>query len=188
MALMPLTDFVQHAPVEPEVIEAYRGRVPDEMIELWETYGYGSFAEGYIRVIDPREYEAGVGDLLGKTTGRRLSIPLFVTGFADIIAWEEPDMLIEIRFRSGETRGVGSKISTMTDIIALDGVEELDDNFDWKLFPEAVAAHGPLAHDESFGFVPYLSLGGPKRVENLHPRKTIEAIAVMVEFQGPIEH
>ena len=36
--------------------------------------------------------------------------------------------------------------------------------------------------------VPLLSLGGPKRVANLKPRKTIEAIRTMLEFQGVIEH
>ncbi|WP_341946480.1 GAD-like domain-containing protein [Microbacterium sp. LWH11-1.2] len=51
--MIEISDFVHHGTVEPEVVEAFRGRVPDEVIELWETYGYGSFASGFLRVINP---------------------------------------------------------------------------------------------------------------------------------------
>ncbi|NLG22786.1 MAG: DUF1851 domain-containing protein, partial [Actinomycetales bacterium] len=69
-----------------------------------------------------------------------------------------------------------------------DGEEELSETYDWDLFPQAVEAHGAPAFDESFVFVPLLSLGGEERVENLRARTTIEAIRTMVEFQGVIEH
>lgn len=68
------------------------------------------------------------------------------------------------------------------------GAKHLQRVLDWDMFPKAVEAHGQLSFDESFVNVPLLSLGGPKRVENLQPRKTIEAIRMMVEFQGLIEH
>ncbi|WP_420096217.1 GAD-like domain-containing protein [Brevibacterium sediminis] len=59
--MVEIADFVSHAPVEPEIISEYRGRVPDELVELWEQYGYGTFGEGFLRVINPKLYEAEVG-------------------------------------------------------------------------------------------------------------------------------
>ncbi|WP_285814526.1 T6SS immunity protein Tdi1 domain-containing protein, partial [Microbacterium sp. USTB-Y] len=51
-----------------------------------------------------------------------------------------------------------------------------------------VAAHGELPYDQSFIFVPLLSLGGAAKVENLHKRETIASIQVAVELQGIVGH
>lgn len=83
--MVAINDFVQHSPVEPEVWEAYRGRVPDDLVEIWETYGYGSFAGGFLRAINPAEYEAEVGDCLGKTQGDGVAIPVMVTGLGETL-------------------------------------------------------------------------------------------------------
>ena len=53
---------------------------------------------------------------------------------------------------------------------------------------EAVAAHGELPYDQSFIFVPLLSMGGEAKVENLHKRDTIASIQVAVDLQGVIGH
>lgn len=183
-----IADFVPHAPVEPEVIEAYRNRVPAELVELWETHGYGTFGHGFFRVINPQRYEDGIGDLLGKVTGNRIAIPIMVTGLADIVSWEPGHGLVLIRYRDGDTTGLVSSLDDMLFMIDADGEEELSDTYDWDMFPKAVEAHGAPAFDESFTYVPLLSLAGEKKVENMRARKTIEAIRTMVEFQGVIEH
>lgn len=185
--MIELPDFVPYAPVPADVIDEYRDLVPEQLVELWERYGYGTFGDGFMRIVDPREYEAGIGDVLGKVTGQRISIPIMVTGLADVICWEPPGVTA-ICYRMSDTRGITSTFASMIKLIELDGVEELSETYDWDMFPQAVAAHGAPAFDESFVFVPLLSLGGPKKVGNLKPRKTIEAIRTMVEFQGLIEH
>ncbi|GAA3592179.1 T6SS immunity protein Tdi1 domain-containing protein [Agrococcus terreus] len=186
--MIEISDFQQVAPVPAEVVAAYRERVPAEMVEVWERYGFGTFGEGFVRVIDPREYERGVGDCIGRVVGGTESIPLMVTGLADLIVWEPGAGLTGIIYRNGDTRGLGSKVSTFFNLTRSGGAKHLARVLDWSAFPEAVATHGPLAFDESFTYVPLLSLGGPKSVANLEPRKTIEAIRTMVELQGLIEH
>lgn len=54
--MVEIADFVPHARVPAETIDAYRGRVPDELVEIWQTYGYGTFGEGFLRIIDPVLY------------------------------------------------------------------------------------------------------------------------------------
>lgn len=186
--MIEIPDFEQHAPVPADVIEAYRSRVPEEIVELWERYGYGTFGEGFIRVIDPRAYEDGVGDCIGRVVDSTEAVPVMVTGLADLITWEPGSGLILIRYRDERTAGLGAKVSTFTKILAAGGAKQLERKFDWGMFPKAVAAHGAPAFDESFVYVPLLSLGGQQAVERLQPRKTIEAIRMMVEFQGVVEH
>ncbi len=185
--MVEIADFVVHAPVPAEVIDEYRGRVPDELIEIWEQYGYGTFGEGFLRIIDPKLYEAEVGDCIGKTQGDGIAIPIMVTGLGDLITWEPSVGVIGILYREGRTVGLGS-MKTFLTLTRLDGGEHLSDTLNWDLFPAAVAAHGELPYDESFIFVPLLSLGGQAKVENLHKRKTIAAIQVAVDLQGVIGH
>ncbi len=186
--MIEIPDFVPRAPVPPDLIDAYRDRVPEDLVELWRRYGFGTFAEGFVRIIDPRVYEAGIGDILGKVTGWRIAIPIMVTGLADVITWDPGDGVTGIKYRKEDTTGLGSKVSTFVKLTVGGGAQHLERKFDWALFPQAVAKHGALAFDESFVFVPLLSLGGPEDVDHLQPRRTIEAIRTMVELQGIIEH
>lgn len=186
--MVVIADFVPQAPVPAEIIEEYRGRVPDELIDIWETYGYGTFGEGFLRVIDPKLYEAEVGDCIGKTQGDGIAIPIMATGLGDLITWEPSRSgATGILFRRGTTVGLGTLQSFLT-LVRLDGAEELSDSLDWDIFPEAVAAHGELPYVESFIFVPLLSQGGVAEVENLHRRETIASIRVAVDLQGVIGH
>jgi hypothetical protein len=186
--MVEIVDFIPHAPVEQEIIEAYRGRVPDDMISVWQDYGYGTFGEGFVRIINPRDYEDGVGDCIGRVVGGTESIPLMVTGLADLIVWEPGAGLTGITYRVEDTRGLGSSVSTFLNLTRAGGAKHLERVLDWSAFPAAVAAQGAPAFDESFVYVPLLSLGGDPSPQNLKPRKTIEAIRMMVELQGLVEH
>lgn len=187
--MIELTDFVKHADVPQETIDRYRGRVPDELIELWQHYGYGSFGQGFFRLVDPDLYDRHLGDTLGRVEGEGIAIPIMVTGLADLICWEPGHGVIAIVHRDADTRGLGQRLSTMLKLVALEGLDQYATRvLDWEMYPKAVEAHGPLGYDESFTYVPLLSLGGKKDVEHMRKRETIPAIKVYVEFQGPIEH
>lgn len=186
--MVEIADFVPHAPVPAEIVDEYRGRVPDELVEIWETYGFGTFGEGFLRIIDPKLYEAEVGDCIGKTQGDGIAVPIMVTGLGDLITWEPSLGVVAILFREERIVGLGTKLSTFLTLVRLDGAEELSETFNWTPFPEAVAAQGELPYDQSFIFVPLLSLGGKAKVENLHKRETISAIQVAVDLQGVIGH
>lgn len=186
--MIELADFVPHAPVEPEIIAAYRDRVPAEIVELWETYGYGTFGDGFLRVINPMVYEEELGDRIGKTQGDGIAIPVMVTALGDLITWE-PSIggLVALMFRRNDGTGLGSA-KTFFGLLRLDGADHLAEKFHWDVFPEAVAQQGAPAFDESFIFVPLPSLGGPGTADTLKKRQTISAIQVMVDLQGPIGH
>lgn len=183
--MIQIADFDTHAPVPQSIIEEYRGRVPDELVEIWETYGYGSFAGGFLRVIDPKLYEAEVGHCIGHTQGDRVAIPIMVTGLGDLITWESGRSVIGILYRLGDTYGIGASVKTLLTLVRHNLLVE---SLKAEIFADAVAAHGELPFDESFIFVPLLSLGGKPKVENLKKRQTISAIQMMVEFQGIIGH
>ncbi|MGF6821133.1 hypothetical protein M2317_000019 [Microbacterium sp. ZKA21] len=186
--MIEISDFVSHGPVESDVIEAYRSRVPDDVIELWEAYGYGTFASGFIRVINPAVYEADLAACIGKTQADGIAIPIMVTGLADLITWEPSVGVVALKYREGRAAGLSQTLTSFLELLKLAPNAMLSRSLSWDIFPQAVEAHGELPYDQSFTFVPLRSLGGPEKVENLHKRETIAAIQVMVEFQGVIGH
>ncbi|QCR20494.1 GAD-like domain-containing protein [Agrococcus sp. SGAir0287] len=191
--MIEIKDFVQHAPVAQATIDRYRGRVPDDLIDIWQRYGYGSFGDGFFRVIDPDLYLERLGDGLGRVGDDgepATSIPIYATGLADLICWEpEPDSVTALLFRDQRLTGLGRQIKTMFTILNYDGIEKYGtDALDWGMYQKAVEAHGTLSYDQSFTYVPLLSLGGEQSVEHMRKRETIPAIQVYLEFQGPIEH
>jgi hypothetical protein len=183
--MVDIADWIPHAPVESEVIGAYRSRVPDELVEIWEKYGYGAFAGGFLRVINPKLYEAEVGDCIGKTQGDGIAIPVMVTGLGDLITWEPSLGIVAVQYRLGDTYGLGSRVRSVLRLVE-DGL--ILKRLKAEIFVEAVAMHGTLPYEQSFVFVPMVSLGGSAKVQNLHKRETITAIQTMVEFQGVIGH
>lgn len=183
--MVEIADFVVHAPVPAEIIEEFRGRVPDELVEIWEQYGYGTFADGFLRLIDPKLYEAEVGDCIGKTQGDGIAIPIMVTGLGDLITWEPSLGIVAIQYRLGTVYGLGSRVRSVFRLVE-DGL--ILSRLRAEIFPKAVEAHGEVPYDQSFIFVPLLSLGGQEKVENLHKRETIASIQVAVDLQGVIGH
>lgn len=78
--------FLQTEPANNELCEKYRSMLPTELIDVWRTHGFGSLLDGYLKVINPDDYQ----DLLNDTYPLSDSaIPIFVTAFADILTWEK---------------------------------------------------------------------------------------------------
>lgn len=186
--MVEINDFVAQGSVEPEVLEAYRDRVPAEVVELWETYGYGTFGFGFLRVINPAEYESELGDCIGKTRGDGIAIPIMVTGLADLITWEPSVGFVAITYREDAVGGLSQDLTTFLEGVTLAKAAYLKMVLNWGVFPEAVEAHGELAYDESFVFETLPSQGGEVAADNLVKQATIPAIQAMVGAQGVIEH
>ena len=91
-----LKDFKKKKDMPKEIIEKYKGQVPDKVIEIWKNYGLGSFLNGYLRVINPDDYK----ELVEETYFRgKESIPLFTTAFADVITWQENGFIDIVQYR-----------------------------------------------------------------------------------------
>lgn len=167
-----------------EIIKKYKGVLPDSFIDFWKEYGFGSFMKGYLKVINPGDYQDifnyGYDNIDGETV-------FAVTGLGDFIVWTG-DCMRFVNFRHG------------ADIII-----QVNNSFDWFLNrniidsycinKEAKGTNYFLAReqyvepsfDECFGYVPLLGMGGPEKVENMEKVKIIEHIYLIAEMMGKIE-
>ena len=44
--------------MEKDLIKKYEAILPDELLEIWENYGFANLLDGYLRVINPEDYKA----------------------------------------------------------------------------------------------------------------------------------
>lgn len=184
--MLELPDFVPHAPVDPATIAAYDGLVPEEVVELWERYGYGTFGEGFVRIVDPHRYESRIGNSMGKVVGAAPAVPIMVTALADVIAWEPDRGVTGLLLRRRRAVGLGSRPRTFVRLVAQHGARHLARALDWSPYPEAVARHGVPAYDEAF--IATGPSGTGSLAEQLALRRALPAIEAMLEQQGPVLH
>jgi hypothetical protein len=175
-------DFIPHQEFSKFVVEQYRNRVPEEIVEIWQKYGLGSFKNGFLKLIDPEIYSSV---LVSAYSRSNVSVPLFATGMGDIITWEDNQTFILVSFGKKILNGLTRKVSSL--FLSLNEDWFCEESLFWKHYPKAIETYGSLAYDECFGYVPLLGLGGSERVKNLQKVKIKEQIMVITELLGPFE-
>ena len=177
-----LKDFKKEKEMPKEIIEKYKGQVPDEVIEIWKNYGLGSFLKGYLRVINPDDYKELIEDTY--FSGKE-SIPLFTTAFADVITWQENEYIGIVLYRLEDFEIMASGMDFFFSDIYTEK-NFTDKYFDLKLYEKAVKKYGELEYNQSFCFVPLLGLGGKKSVDNLDKGDTLTHIYLITELVGKV--
>ena len=170
----------------PALIARYRDQLPPEVLSVWEHYGFGSFCDGYLKVVNPDDYAKLLADTYQLTSSPVAppALVLFATAMGDLLIWEDGYLSI-IDYRHGLT----DVISNGTDFFFSDLAESnmLVKDLQWEPYPAARERLGEPAYDECFGYVPLLALGGPETVNHLQKVKLREHIALIAEFTGVLE-
>ncbi|MBC1897308.1 DUF1851 domain-containing protein [Listeria booriae] len=176
-----LEDFKLVEKVSEEILGEYRAKLPEEMINFWTKYGFGTFMEGYFKSVNPIEYR----DILEDTSERYTDgIVLFTTGMGDLIIWSEGYVRM-LNYRYGIVKTIMSKFKFFFQ--SLESEKFKNDYLMWNPYQEAVKKLGIPAYDECFGYVPILALGGAEKVENLQKVKLKEHILLISALAGTIE-
>nr|WP_304214434.1 T6SS immunity protein Tdi1 domain-containing protein [Fredinandcohnia onubensis] len=177
-----LSDFIIHKAVGKEMILKYTNILPEELIEIWKKYGFGTFANGYLKIINPDDYV----DIIERSYLRhKQAIPIFTTAMGDIIVWEKNEYINLLNYRKNHVHVVSSGFEFFFDDVQDN--EFMNDELMWQPYPEAISKYGVPTYDECFAYTPLLGLGGAEKVENLKNVKLREHILLIAEFMGPVE-
>ncbi|MBC1722148.1 T6SS immunity protein Tdi1 domain-containing protein [Listeria seeligeri] len=175
-----IKDFKKQSEVEDRIIKKYQDRVPKEISEFWKEYGFGTFFDGYLKSVNPENFE----EILRLGSQRfQDGIVLFATGMGDLIIWSDNYVRV-LNFRYGIIDTVMSGFTFFfEDVSDIDfRVEELK----WSPYPQATELLGAIEYNECFGYLPILGIGGAEKVENLEKVQLIEHLQLIIEFMGPI--
>ncbi len=170
----------------PELVAQYRDLVPPELIEVWEQYGFGTFCDGYLKIVNPEDYADLLADTyqLISTPAPAPPVVLFATAMGDLLIWEL-DCLGILDYRHTTTNVVAQNLKVLFRNLSYDSY--LSKTLCWEPYPAARARLGEPAFDECFGYVPLLALGGPETADHLEKVKLREHIALISQFTGLLE-
>lgn len=154
---------------DKELIEKYKEIVPDELIELWQTAGFGfyKFNDCELQMINPEAYIENLCEWFNRpVTYDR--IPIAISPFGIIIYYRK---LSETDYDFAYLDPHTSQTEVLSwDITSFFNDVLLDDDiknflFEPELAVKAAKKKGSLDINEMYSFVPALRLGGDRTLE-----------------------
>lgn len=167
--------------ISDELIQQYEAVLPKELIAIWKEYGFGELLDGYLRIINPNDYQQLIRDTYFRGN---ISVPILVTAFGDVLTYEDGDYIGKVNYKNGTFNLISKRFPFFLEDISDDFF--LNEYFQLSMFDSAVKRLGKLNHDECYGFVPLLGLGGKEDVSNLKIVKTREHIGLITQLVGNI--
>lgn len=183
--------YIKISDVPQELIAKYKDIVPQELIYIWQTMGFGIFEDGFLQLVNPDEYEF-VFHYVDKML--EPAIIFGITALGEPIAWEggenwtvapdEGNRCYRIDIRSCD-RLVIDNIEGVLNIFIEYGIEDKD-YFNSKEYVKVKNKLPKLKYGECYGYVPALVLGGKKSLENMQIVDAKAYITVIGEATGKI--
>ncbi len=168
-------------------IDQHRGILPNEILQIWQDYGFGIYADGYLRFIKPSNFQEFT-DTNIENIGFDY-IPIAVSAYGDLFVWKRKNNgfleLYDFRHATLKT------LSTHTGLDILFDMDFLDDSFIWEElnasnYHEAKAKLGVPAYDKCYGYFPLLALGGSESVDHAQIVDLRVHMDLMAQVSGPL--
>ncbi len=175
-------NFKGECKFDEETISKITNFLPMEISEILKKYGCGNILNGYLRIINPFEYQEVIKDTYFDAEN---SVPFMATAFGDIIIYKKNGYIGIIKYKENESGIIGKKISLFLRFLEDSGFKKM--YFDIPLYEEAINKYGQLEYEECFGFVPLLPMGGKKDVDHLEKVNEKVHIALITQVVGRIE-
>lgn len=174
--------------VTQEVIDACKGKIPDEIIAIWNEHGFCGYAEGLFWTINPLEYK----ELLKNIVDSDDDIwPIMRTAFGDIIFVYMSSREAKYQFDVVDLKHHEIEVITFgVDSFIMEYLMHpgrIENTANIEFFDEPLDELGELKSDECYGFEPILALGGDEDEENIKKFNLKAHLAVLTQaLEGPI--
>lgn len=178
--------------VPQESIDRYRGLLPDQLLAYWQEHGWAAYDKRRFWTVNPDDYEPVLDAWLSGTEleGRDRYYVIARGAFGDLFVWGEHQHYALTIFSIGGSCNILPCPKVGADPNAevryffasmSPGRGDFDDKAD-----EAAARLGPLNHNEIYGFVPALALGGSTDAQSLRKVRAVEHLLFLAQLQ-PLE-
>ncbi len=151
---------------DEEILKFGKEMLPPEILYLWENYGFGEYANGLLKVVDPRDYMNSLYTWLGGVDYNK--IPIIVSAFGDIFYYrklednENDVSLLDIHYRKVNVCAWSYQFFFKNYIIDKNVRKNI---LREDLYNESVNKIGNLKYNEIFFFAPALITGGIEKGE-----------------------
>jgi len=151
---------------DEEILKFSKKMLPPEILYLWENYGFGEYANGLLKVVDPRDYMNSLYTWLGDVDYNK--IPIVVSAFGDIFYYRKSEdnendvSLLDIHYRKIDVCAWSYQDFFKNYIINKNVRKNV---LREDLYNESIKKIGNLKYNEIFFFVPALVIGGAEKIE-----------------------
>ena len=169
---------------EEDIVGKYTGKLPVPLIQFWNAYGFGTFMNGYLKIVNPSEYQSIFDEAYNN---KDKEIVFAVTALGDFLTWTG-DAIRAVYFKNGADSIIESG-DDMEWFFDMDLADEgfLRDNLNDGNYLAAKEKLSEPGYDECFGYAPLLGLGGPEKMEHLQKVNIKEHILLIAQSLGKIE-
>ena len=149
-----------------KILNFYREILPNEIIELWEEYGFGEYGNGLIKIVNPKDYMNSLYMWLGQIDYTK--IPIIVTAFGDIFYYRKLEddrndiSVLDIHYRKIIVCSYSYQEFFKKYIIDKKVIKNVLRD---SLYKKAIKKLGKLNDKDIFFFVPALILGGKEDIK-----------------------
>jgi hypothetical protein len=172
-------------------IERYRGKLPDQLLTYWKECGWCGYADGLFWTVNPQEYEPVLAAWIGETQFMEEDIYHIIarSAFGDVYFFgEKTGSTLQIVAPDARAISESYTVSNLNKDVQVffssrskKGCDFRDLNGE-ELFSAALKKLGLLKHDEMYGFVPALALGGRATLDHLQKVKAVEHLVLLAQF------
>lgn len=173
--------------VSEEIINKYTDILPNELIELWKSHGFGGYENGLLWTINPDEYSGQILDWFNVD----IAYVVFArTALGDLFILEDEyngeRTVMHLDVRHADTSTIANSVMALFR-------KFLDRDYflkrtKSKAFGKAVTKFGEVMADECYGYEPALVLGGSESLKNLNKVKIIPHLSILAQAGGPLEY
>lgn len=171
--------LANHSPVPDEVLARYERRLPDLLLDFWQTHGVGDLAGGLLRLTVPDAFAGALAVLFrGDPDFEQDSHVIAYGPFGDLLIWHERHWLlfcgmtlafVDAPFLFHPPRDKTADQLVLEQVLGVDpAVLDLHDEADMPLFRRALTKLGRLPLGHIYGLQPPASVGLPVELSRLH--------------------
>ena len=179
-------DFKQFKAVDEELLAKFTGKLPGELLDIWKEHGFGSFNNGFLKIINPDDFQEILNETYHSAENSG-AIPVMATGMGDLIILGDDGYVNVVAYRFGLSEIISAEFEDFLELLSDEEESVYNVELDRNPYPEALEKLGEPDYDECFSYVPLLGLGGTANVENLQRVKLKEYIMLVKELIGTVE-
>lgn len=178
-------------------VEAYRGILPDQLLEYWKAVGFSGFQNGLFWITNPADFDDVLDSFLDETDfaaydnyhviARNVYGGLYLWGERTGYSLEiMPHLNWIVTVKGDEARiSKGEANISMQRFFGFREPGNVDIEANSKpYFPSVVKKHGPVNQDEVMVFTPYLFMGGEKSADKMSKENLHSFLQIIADLGG----
>lgn len=182
--------------VQPDVLEQYRGKLPDILLEIWRQKGVGSWRNGLYRLCVPSDFDGLLSQIFhaDQDFSHKDCHVIAYSAFGELKVWSERHWFVNISLSTSmmdcttlidpqKKRNPNTPVISRFFGVAKDDTLDAHDDAGKPLFARARKLLGDLEPGECYGFFPALAMGGAPTLKNLKRTPALPHFTFLAQLQ-----